>query len=856
MKNIRMLFVVWLILLSSGWTHSVGIFAADVTRSDIETAIKALRDYSQIQGREKPARVEALVQQTYQRPALRIHLERQMIQVLKSEAPWEVRKFICQQLWMMGTDESVPTLAGMLTDTQSVEMACYALRNHQSPLASQALIEALGKVKGRSLLSVINLIGDRREDRSVPALIRLSNESDREAVESAIAALGKIATEPAVSFLRKLRHRRNTPQQLLIAQAYLQSGQELADRSKNKEALAVYRDLFQSTVLTRIRRGALLGMMETGGAEVVPVVMGVLRGNDWKLKTAAIANSHLLQGEAVTKQLIVEFQKSTPDIQVLLLEAIVEREKSRVLPFLTEAIGSRSADVRAAAIRELGTHGTRSSIPVLVDVLSRGASKEETQAASASLRRIGGTGVEEALLQSMDQTPSAVRPELIRIIADRKIPDATDALLTQAVHSDADVAKAALKALGLLAGAKNQSDLIKILTQLPNESVRPEAEMALLAVSRKIERSQQQVNPIIKSIENTKDVATKCSFLRVLGGLATAQSFTRIQKALESKNYQIQDTALRALVNWPDARAVESLLRVFRSTDKESHRVLALRGFVRVLGLGGELSAKTVASRYKEILKHARRADEKKLILSGLATVRDAQALKLVLPLLEDEEVKLEAELAASQIVGNLPRSALSQKDIETIIRLMKNFDRRKTLEQILQAMNTFSLDGCGWLWLTSEEDVNAQNALPVGSVFFRKTLILPDDAKIRQAKIVLTADDRFSLYLNGRKVGQGQPWSQARVYTVTQQMKPGKNVLAVEAVNGSVSPAGFIANLHIIGRQGRDRFIVSDDSWKASTEAVGNWHENKYDDRSWKGASVIGIYGCKPWERTVIIPK
>ena len=856
MKNIRMLSVVCFILLSVGLTSPAGVLAVDVTRSDIETAIEQLQDYSQIQGREKLVRVEALVQQTYQRPSLRVHLERQMVKVLKSEAPWDVRKFLCQQLWMMGTDESVPALAGMLTENQTVEMACYALRNHQSPMASQALIDALGKVKGRSLLSVINLIGDRREERSVPALIRIARNPAGGAAGSAIAALGKIASDSAVAYLRERRRRRNTPQQLMVAQAYLQSGQELARRGKSQAALDVYRDLFRGNEADWVRRGALLGMMETGGAEVVPVVMGVLRGNDWKLKTAAIANSHLLQGEAVTKQLIVEFQKSTPDIQVLLLEAIVEREKSRVLPFLTEAISSRSADVRAAAIRELGTYGTKDSVPVIVGVLNRGDRKEEAQAAAASLRRIQGTGVEEALLQSMDQTPSAVRPELIRIISDRKISGAVDSLLRQSSDANTEVAKAALKALVLLAGAEHQAGLIRILTDLQNEIVRSEAEMALLAVSRKIERSQQQVDPIIKTIENTRDVATKCSFLRVLGGLATAQAFTRIQKALDSKNSQIQDTALRTLVNWPDARAAEPLLRMFRSTNKESHRVLALRGFVRVLGPGGELSAKAVASRYKEILKHARRADEKKLILSSLATVRDAQALKLVLPLLEDEEVKQESELAASQIVGNLPRSELSQKDIETIIRLMKNSDRRKTLEQILQAMNTFSLDGCGWLWLTSEENVNAQNALPVGTVCFRKTLILPDDTKIRQAKIVLTADDRFSFYLNGRAIGNGEPWMQAKVYTVTQQMKPGKNVLAVEAVNASLSPAGFISNLHIIGRQGRDQFIVSDGNWKASTEAAANWYENKYDDRSWKKANVIGIYGCKPWERTVIIPK
>jgi HEAT repeat protein len=852
MKNIKKLFVLGLVFLFSGWTHSARVLAADVTRSDIETAIRQLQDYSQIQGREKLARVEALVQQTYQQPVLRIHLERQMITVLKSESPWDTKQFICEQLWIMGTDESVPTLAGMLTADQTVEMACYALRNHQSPLASQALIDALGNVKGRSLLSIINLLGDRREERSVPALIRIARSPARGATGSAIAALGKIATEPAVLFLRELRLRRNTPQQLMVAQAYLQSGQELARRGKSQAALGVYRDLFRVNEATWVRRGALLGMMETGGAEVVPVVMGVLRGNDWKLKTAAIANSHLLQGEAVTKQLIVEFQESTPDIQVLLLEAIVEREKSRVLPFLIEAIRSRSVDVRVAAIRELGTHGDRSSVPVLVRVLTGGAGKEETQVASASLRRIQGTGVEEALLQSMEQASGTVRPELIRIISDRKIPGVVDAILRQASDADGEVAKAALKALGLLAGAEHQADLIRILTDVQHEAVRSEAEMALLAVSRKIEGPQQQTRLLIRSYENTRDIETKCSLIRVLGGLASESAFKRIQQSLESKHPKVKEAALRSLVNWPNSRAVEPLFKVFRNTQKETYRVLALRGLVRVLGYADDLPASAVASRYQEILKQTRRTDEKKLILSGLANVRDVQALKLVLTLGEDSSIREEAEQAVMLIVETLPRLALTKKETEKIRKLVTDSTHRKTLEQILQQMNTFSLEGCAWIWLTAGEGLSAQTALPTGTVYFRKTLILPDEARLRQAKVLITADDRYTLYLNGKVVGKGEPWMEAQVYTVTQQMKPGKNVLAVEAANGAVSPAGFIANLHIVGNQGRDRFAVTDASWKASRKDAARWYEKSFDDSSWQSANVLGIYGCEPWGRKV----
>ena len=263
MKKKKM-FCALFVFLSVGLTHNCHVSAVDVTKTDIETAIKKLHDYSQEQGRASLATIEAQVQQTYQQPELRIYLERQMVKVLKSEAPWDVKQFICQQLWILGTDESAPTLAKMLLDDQTVEMACYALRNHQSPMASKALIDALGKIQGRSLLSVINLLGDRREKRSVPALLRIVWGSDRGAAEFAVVALGKIASEPAVTALRELRSRRNAPMRLVVSQSYLQSAQELAHRGQTEKALVVYRELFEENEIAWIRRGAMIGIMKYG----------------------------------------------------------------------------------------------------------------------------------------------------------------------------------------------------------------------------------------------------------------------------------------------------------------------------------------------------------------------------------------------------------------------------------------------------------------------------------------------------------------------------------------------------------------------------------------------------------------
>ena len=119
----------------------------------------------------------------------------------------------------------------------------------------------------------------------------------------------------------------------------------------------------------------------------------------------------------------------------------------------------------------------------------------------------------------------------------------------------------------------------------------------------------------------------------------------------------MRDAAVRVLADWPDAPALPALLEVLRSTQDETHRFLALRGCVRLLDLDGQSPEQKVKI-YSELLAGTQRTDDRKVILSGLANVANAGALKLVESLLDDAGVKAEAKLAADKITAVLKGSA------------------------------------------------------------------------------------------------------------------------------------------------------------------------------------------------------
>lgn len=98
----------------------------------------------------------------------------------------------CQRLAVSGDHSAVPALAALLTDPQLSHYARYALEPMPDPAAAEALRAALGKVKGRLLVGVINSLGQRRDAQSVEALGKLLDDPDREVAEAASAALARI----------------------------------------------------------------------------------------------------------------------------------------------------------------------------------------------------------------------------------------------------------------------------------------------------------------------------------------------------------------------------------------------------------------------------------------------------------------------------------------------------------------------------------------------------------------------------------------------------------------------------------------------------------------------------------------
>ena len=167
--------------------------------------------------------------------------------------------------------------------------------------------------------------------------------------------------------------------------------------------------------------------------------------------------------------------------------------------------------------------------------------------------------------------------------------------------------------------------------------------------------------------------------------------------------------------------------------------------------------------------------------------------------------------------------------------------------------LQTLTIFGTNRLWIPGKD---SRKDVPAATVAFRKNLVLPDNAKLRWGGIVLTADDQFTLWVNGKEVGKsgGQPdaWLHPQSYDLTALLTPGKNLIAVEAVNATESPAGLFAAWRVEFEDGSYLDGISDKSWSIAERPEGDWRSVAFDDAAWakpQESGKIDILEChKKW--------
>jgi alpha-L-rhamnosidase/Glycosyl hydrolase 2 galactose-binding domain-like/Bacterial alpha-L-rhamnosidase 6 hairpin glycosidase domain len=151
------------------------------------------------------------------------------------------------------------------------------------------------------------------------------------------------------------------------------------------------------------------------------------------------------------------------------------------------------------------------------------------------------------------------------------------------------------------------------------------------------------------------------------------------------------------------------------------------------------------------------------------------------------------------------------------------------------------------WIW---HNEGNPAVSAPVGTRYFRRGFVVGEMADIESARVCMSADNSFELWVNGRKAGKGDNFHVAPSFDIKRMLRPGENVLVVAAENSGATPnpAGLVGALVVTYRDGHTLTVLTDRSWMTSQTVHGKWQTGAMTPEEWGPAIELGMMGMAPW--------
>jgi sugar phosphate isomerase/epimerase/HEAT repeat protein len=658
--------------------------------ANLDEALKALATYQFGESREALTMIGDAVRDSFKDPAERKKLVARLTAMLSGSTSTDGKRFICRQLSIAGTAESVPALTALLADKDLGDMARYALERISDPAAATAMRTALAKasvgarhaVPQREKVGLINSLGERRDAPSLAAITAALADADPAVAEAAAAALGKIGGPEAIKALQGARAGAKPEVKATLSDALLLCADRLVAEKKAEEATAIYQEMYKPTEPKHVRIAALRGLVTAGGEKALPLLTEILGGTDAEMQAAALRFLRETAGPESAKTVAALLPKCSVAAQALLLDDLATRGDPATLPATLGMVKSQDANVRLAAIRATGKLGNASALPVLADLAANGAGDEQ-DAARKGLDAMPGADVNAAMLALAEKGDAKVRAELLRSMSVRRVPNALPAVLKAAEDADAGVRTAALGALDGMADEKSAAALVSLIVKAKDDKDRQAAEKALGSLCSRAANKDACVDPVLAAA-GSAELQAKLALIRIMGRVGGAKALAAVRTFAKDANPEIQDAAIRSLADWTDASAAADLLALAKGEGKTA--VLALRGYVRLAGLP-DVPAADKLKMYQEALAAATRPDEKRLALGGLGDMKSGEALRLVIPLLDDASLAAEACATAVKIAKAVGGSAKADvaEAMTKVIAVTKNANVKKDAEDLLK---------------------------------------------------------------------------------------------------------------------------------------------------------------------------
>ncbi len=236
--------------------------------------------------------------------------------------------------------------------------------------------------------------------------------------------------------------------------------------------------------------------------------------------------------------------------------------------------------------------------------------------------------------------------ELLKAVGKRNLSEDKNLLYDKAKDDNFKVSMTAVRAIGEVGEPNDVSKVLDLMKGFDNSSQFLEVEIAAVKLAKQIPDKDKRTEEILKRLEKQKSGRLAFSYIHMLGKLPDEKGYEALMKRVDSDDIRTKIEALKSLVNWPNAKGMEKMRKLARTSENMGVRIYALRGFVKRIPKNDKLSEKKKMEYYEEAIGFASSYSIKKMIIINLGNSKSESAMKFLTRYLGHPSLHPDADMA------------------------------------------------------------------------------------------------------------------------------------------------------------------------------------------------------------------
>lgn len=615
-----------------------------------------------------------------------------VIESLETAKDNEVKAFLIRQLQIAGREESVKLLSQFLGDERLCEPATQALLAIGTPATEKVLLKSLGAVSDENRITIVKALGELRSTKAVKKIIKLAQDGDANLRNVALYALASIGNPRSEKVLDNIRVASSSYERAKAPSLYLLYAQRLAESGHKETSVRICRKMIENYTApqeSHVQCSAISILVSVLSENALQDLLAALTSPNKEFRWRALELADMIKGPEATAVWIKKADDVPSEVQAEIVAMLGQRGDKTALPLILNSLKSEDKVVRLAAIPAAAKLGR---IEILEDLMDRLETDQEDEAKAVKQALMGYSAsqvVPRAVGVMEDVSPQG-QVVLIEILAERKSREHVDVVFSQTQSNSKGVRFSALAGLESLVSETDLPRLIGLLAEATDSEEIPLIQNAAVVSANQIpvpELRSDLFLSTLASIEGTKRI----DLFRPLSRIGGEKALQTVVQETKNEEGSIQDAAVQTLSEWPDLSAADELFAICRETQDPEHLRAAVQGYVRLVN-GADLDSWAKFSMLKEALEIQMGAEEKNIVLSGLANVKIHASLNLAASFLDDGDSKEEAAQAVFRIAS--PRRGeevgLTGPDVLTVLKkaagLIQDAYEKERLERYIEA--------------------------------------------------------------------------------------------------------------------------------------------------------------------------